>query len=96
MRAMRFIVAIDIIPNESNEFADIILPAHDFLECWNMMMNGAPYTEGTGLRQPVCEPLYDTRSEEEIFYELAERLGFLPEWNDMLHRARPCRHGAAG
>jgi len=86
MRSMRFIFAIDIIPNESNEFADVILPAHDFLECWNMMMNGAPYTEGVGLRQPVSEPLYDTKSEEEIFYELAERLGFLPEWNDMLNR----------
>jgi len=87
VRSMRFIVAIDVIPNETNEYADIILPAHDFLESWNMLMTDPAHTEGVSLRQPVTEPLYDTRSEEEIFYELAERLGFLARWNHALNRA---------
>jgi anaerobic selenocysteine-containing dehydrogenase len=87
MRSMRFIVAIDIIPNETNDFADVILPDHDFLESWNMLMNDAAYTAGVSLRQPVTEPLHDTRSEEEIFYELADRLGFLGEWNEAVNRA---------
>ena len=87
MRSMRFIFAVDIIPNETNEFADIILPAHDFLESWNMLMNDAALTEGVSLRQPVTAPLYDTRSEEDIFYELAERLGFLDKWNDAINHS---------
>jgi anaerobic selenocysteine-containing dehydrogenase len=87
LRGMRFIVAIDIIPNETNEFADIILPCHDFLESWNVMRNNAPFAEGINLRQPVADPLYDTRSEEDIFNELAERLGFLEQWNDTLNKA---------
>ena len=87
LRSMRFIVAIDIIPNETNEFADIILPAHDFFEGWNLLMNDAAHTEGMSLRQPVSQPLYDTKSEEDIFNELADRLGFLKEWNEMLNIA---------
>ena len=87
LREMRFIFAVDIIPNETNEFADVILPAHDFLESWNMLMNDAAHTEGVNLRQPVTEPLYDTKSEEEIFYELSERLGMLEQWNDVLNHA---------
>ncbi|OGA50110.1 MAG: molybdopterin oxidoreductase, molybdopterin binding subunit [Betaproteobacteria bacterium RIFCSPLOWO2_12_FULL_63_13] len=87
LRGMRFIFAVDIIPNETNDFADVILPCHDFLESWNMLMNDAGHTEGVSLRQPLTGPLYDTRSEEEIFYELAERLGFLEQYNDALNHA---------
>ncbi|MBI2314343.1 MAG: molybdopterin-dependent oxidoreductase [Betaproteobacteria bacterium] len=85
MRAMRFIVAIDIVPNESNEWADVILPAHDLLESWNMTMIEPPHHEGMCLRQPATPPLYDTRSEEEIFYEISERLGVLQIWNQILN-----------
>lgn len=87
LHSMRFIVAIDIIPNETNEFADIILPAHDFFEGWKLLMNDAAHTEGLSLRQPVSAPLYDTKSDEDIFNELADRLGFLTEWNQMLNIA---------
>jgi anaerobic selenocysteine-containing dehydrogenase len=87
MRSMRFIFAIDILPNETNEFADVILPAHDFLESWNMLMNDAALTEGVSLRQPVTKPLYDTRCEVEIFYELSARLGLLEKWNDAVNHA---------
>ncbi len=83
MRGMRFVVAIDILPNESNEWADIILPAHDLMESWNMTMIEPPHHEGMCLRQPATEPLYDTKSEEEIFYEISERLGILEIWNNI-------------
>ncbi len=82
LRSMRFMVAIDIIPNDTNIFADIILPGHDFMESWNMLMNDAAHTEGMSLRQPVCDPLYDTKCDEDIFNELSERLGFLDQWNE--------------
>jgi anaerobic selenocysteine-containing dehydrogenase len=85
MKSMRFIVAIDIIPNETNEWADIILPGHDALESWNMTMIEPPHTEGMCMRQPVTEPLYDTKSEEEIFNELSERLGVLEVWNEIMN-----------
>jgi len=85
MRSMRFIVAIDIIPNDTNGWADVILPSHDSLESWNMTMIEPPNTEGMCLRQPAGPPLYDTRSEDEIFYELSERLGVLEIFNDILN-----------
>jgi anaerobic selenocysteine-containing dehydrogenase len=82
MRSMRFIAAIDIIPNESNEFADVILPDHDFLESWNLRVSESVTAGGISLRQPVTKPLYDTKSQEDILSELAERLGFLEQWNE--------------
>ncbi len=83
MRDMRFIVAIDILLNESTVWADIVLPAHDNLERWNMTMIEPPLTEGQCMTQPVIDPLYDTRSQEDIFNEIAERLGFLDVWNEI-------------
>jgi anaerobic selenocysteine-containing dehydrogenase len=87
MRSMRFIVAIDIVPNESNDFADIILPDHDFLESWNIRTGDTAHIGGVSLRQPVSRPLYDTKSQEEILWELADRAGFLAGWNERVNRA---------
>jgi anaerobic selenocysteine-containing dehydrogenase len=83
MKEMRFIVAMDILLNESTVWADIVLPVHDNFERWNMTMIEPPLTEGQCLTQPVIPPLYDTRSEESIFNEIAERLGFLATWNEI-------------
>lgn len=85
MRRMRFIVAIDILPNESNVWADVILPTLDTLESWNMTMIEPPNTEGMCLRQPVIKPLYDCKSEEEIFWEISERIGILDKWNEIVN-----------
>lgn len=85
VRKMKFIVAIDIIPNETNHWADVILPSHDALESWNMTMIEPPQTEGMCLRQPATDPMYDTKSEEEILYELAARIGKLEVWNDFIN-----------
>ena len=85
MRRMRFIVAIDILLNESTVWADIVLPAHDSLESWNMTMIEPPNTEGMCLRQPVIEPLYDTKCAEDIFWEISERIGILDQWNDVVN-----------
>ncbi len=87
MRRMRFIVGIDILINETNIWADIILPAHDNLERWNMTMIEPPNTEGPCLTQPAVEPMYDTKSEEDIFNEISERIGILDTWNQVLNFA---------
>ena len=81
MRKMRFIVAIDIVLNESTVWADVVLPSDDTLESWNMTMIEPTNTEGQCLRQPVIPRLYDTKSEEEIFNEISERIGILDTWN---------------
>ncbi|MBS0614345.1 MAG: pyruvate dehydrogenase [Proteobacteria bacterium] len=82
---MRFIVCIDVIPTEMTDFADIILPSSDYLETWNSVMIEPPYTEGICFRQPITPPLYDTKSEEEIFYEISERLGVLDAYNEVIN-----------
>ena len=87
MRSMRFIVVSDLIPTETTMWADVILPSHDVLESWNNTMIEPPHTEGYCFRQPVVEPLYDTKSEEEIFYELSERLGVLEQYNEVVNMA---------
>ncbi len=85
MRRMRFIVGIDVLVNETNIWADILLPAHDTLESWNQTMIEPPNTEGMCLRQPVIPPLYDSKSEEEIFAEISERVGILENWNNVMN-----------
>ncbi|EMS78186.1 molybdopterin-dependent oxidoreductase [Desulfotignum phosphitoxidans] len=87
MRNMRFIVAIDILLNESTQWADIVLPTLDNLERWNMVMIEPPLTEGQCLTQPAIEPLWDCKSEEEIFNEISERIGILDQWNEIQNYA---------
>ncbi|MCG8632583.1 MAG: molybdopterin-dependent oxidoreductase [Desulfobacterales bacterium] len=83
LRNMRFIVAIDILLNETTQWADIVLPTLDNLERWNMVMIEPPLTEGPCLTQPVIEPLWDCKSEEDIFNEISERVGILDNWNEV-------------
>jgi anaerobic selenocysteine-containing dehydrogenase len=87
MRSMRFIVAIDILLNESTQWADIVLPTLDNLERWNMVMIEPPLTEGACLTQPAIQPLWDCKSEEEIFNEISERVGILDQWNEIQNYA---------
>jgi anaerobic selenocysteine-containing dehydrogenase len=87
MKKMRFIVAIDIVLNESTVWADVVLPTLDSLERWNMTMIEPPNTEGPCLAQPVIDPLYDCKSEEEIFWEISERIGVLETWNQIVNFA---------
>lgn len=83
MKSMRFIVAIDILLNESNIWADVVLPTLDNLERWNMVMIEPPLTEGPCLTQPAISPLHDCKSEEDIFNEISERVGILDAWNEV-------------
>ena len=83
MKSMKFIAVSDIIPTETTQWADVILPSHDVFETWNMTMIEPPHTEGMCMRQPVVEPLYDTKSEEEILYEITERLGLVDAYNEV-------------
>jgi anaerobic selenocysteine-containing dehydrogenase len=83
MRQMRFIVAIDIVLNETSMWADIVLPTLDNMERWNATMIEPPNTEGMCFAQPVVKPPEGCRSEEDIFNEISERLGILENWNNV-------------
>ncbi len=80
---MKFIVAIDVVPNESNEWADIILPDHTYLESTCLVSLEPPVVTDDALRQPVVPPMHNTRDATDILTELADRLGFLGGWNDL-------------
>ena len=85
LKRLDFIVAIDVLINESTEWADIVLPDHSYLESYMLNCLEAPAVTGHCLRQPVIEPLYNTRDAVDILTELAERIGFLDNWNDLLN-----------
>jgi len=87
LRKIPFIVSIDMFINETSEFADIFLPDTSDLERWELFPANDPYaflTPGPGewfwlMRQPVTEPPGTAKPWNEIYLEIAERLGFLDE-----------------
>ncbi len=58
------------------DVADLVLPDHTFLERWGDAAPGPGVARTVvGVRQPVIEPLHDTRSTGDVVIELAKRLG---------------------
>ncbi len=85
MARMKFVVAIDIQRTESTEWADVFLPDHTFLESYLLNCLEPPAVTGHSLRQPVVKPVGDTKDAFEILTEIAERIGFRDDWNDLLN-----------
>lgn len=85
MAGMKFVVAIDIQRTESTEWADVFLPDHTFLESYLLNCLEPPAVTGHSLRQPVVKPVGDTKDAFDILTEIAERLGFRDDWNDLLN-----------
>ncbi len=78
--------------DETNHFADIILPEHSDLESHFMYPVGGQkqwesFWEDTGfaIRQPVIKPLYDTRELTDVFTDLAARTGILADYNQAMN-----------
>jgi thiosulfate reductase / polysulfide reductase chain A len=69
---MDFIAVVDIIPNDTAWFADVILPEASYLERYDPLL---PVGDKAWLRQPVIEPRGEGRSALMIYKELGERLG---------------------
>ena len=71
-RRLEFIVSVDIILNDSSWYADVILPEATYLERYDPV-----HAVGNQLfiRQPVVEPLGESRSALWIYRELGHRLG---------------------
>jgi anaerobic selenocysteine-containing dehydrogenase len=82
-----FIVSFSPYMDDTTSFADLVLPDRTPLERWQddpvFLNSGFPVL---GIRQPVIEPLYQTRATGDILLQLSKSLGgeiqkaFL--WND--------------
>ncbi|MBI4268195.1 MAG: molybdopterin-dependent oxidoreductase, partial [Chloroflexi bacterium] len=62
--------------SEMAEYADIILPAPTFMEAWGYDHSppGSGFAEAK-IKQPVVEPLHDTKGIPDIIFAVAGRLG---------------------
>jgi len=78
LKALDFYAHVDLFPNPSAFFADLLLPAST---CWERegLMPGFVTAEETAnwvqLRPAVVEPQHESRADLEIVFKLATRLG---------------------
>lgn len=72
MAKLDFITVIDVIMNDTAYYADVVLPEATYLERYDPLtvLEGNIY-----IRQPVIEPLFDSKPGLWIFKELGKRLG---------------------
>jgi anaerobic selenocysteine-containing dehydrogenase len=78
LEALDFFVHIDIFSNPSAACADLLLPASTCWEHEGLMPSFATAEETAAwvqLRPPVVQSLYESRSDLEIIFDLATRLG---------------------
>ncbi len=97
MAKFPFVVALAYTRDETNHFADILLPDQVDLESLQLIyVGGSKYIEqfwkheGYALRQPVVAPQADARDFTDIATELARRTGLLERYHASINR------GAAG
>ena len=70
-----FLVAVDTLPMEVTGYADVVLPESTYLERYDDLDGGRPYrTPFVALRQPVVEPMFDSKPGNQIARMLAEKL----------------------
>lgn len=71
---MKLVVAIDVAPNDSNAYADVILPDQVYLERQDLLFGLSHANEvGLRLRSPAITPPKETKPGVDILAELAAR-----------------------
>ncbi len=70
-----FFVATDVMPNEMNAYADIILPEASYLERYDDLQIGGAREGYVALREPAMKPMHDTMGSWDICKKLADRMG---------------------
>jgi phenylacetyl-CoA:acceptor oxidoreductase len=88
-----FVAAFAYTQDETNWYADLLLPEATDLESLQLYrVGGTKYIEqywqhsGWALRQPVTAPPYDTRDLTDVATELAARVGLLDEYLQAVNR----------
>ncbi len=71
LEKLDFIMNTDIFMTDSCRLADIVLPVCTSLERSELRCYGTGYVQ---LSQPVIPPLYESRSDVDVMYELAKRI----------------------
>jgi len=75
-KSVPFLVVMDTHMTETAHLADLFLPAATYLESWGLTSSPAldmiPFV---ALRQPIVKPMGKSRPADEIFSELASRIG---------------------
>lgn len=70
------VAVVGTVADETARVADLVLPETSSLEAWQIMPPtvGIPF-DYAGLQQPVLPPLYESRAFEDIWFDLARRIG---------------------
>lgn len=76
LREVPFIVTFSPFLDETSSMADLILPDSTYLERWHddVIYPSLGYPV-IGIRQPVVEPLYDTRNTGDVLIQIAQAIG---------------------
>ncbi len=70
------VVAFASMPTETTAQADIVLPAHTYLESWGyQLVHPSEDKLIVSAQQPVVQPLYDTRAPGDVLMALADKVG---------------------
>ncbi|MBI5709426.1 MAG: molybdopterin-dependent oxidoreductase [Candidatus Eisenbacteria bacterium] len=76
LAAVGLVAVVGAVADETARVADLILPEASFLEAWQILppATGIPF-DYAGLQQPVLEPIYQSRAFEDMWFDLARRIG---------------------
>ncbi len=80
LKKISLVVSFDSFINESNIFADLILPIDSYLEEWDIFSDtaGIPFHHA-GVRQPIVERFHDTRQMADVLINLSNKIGGAPK-----------------
>jgi thiosulfate reductase / polysulfide reductase chain A len=90
IQQLDFLVSVDILPSEIVGWSDIVLPESTYLERFDNVWAPSYKEPFIALRQPVVEPMYESKPGWWIARELATRLGLGDyfQWKDPLEVVR--------
>jgi anaerobic selenocysteine-containing dehydrogenase len=76
LAAVGLLAVVGTVADDTARIADLILPESSALESWQMLppATAIPF-DYVGLQQPVLQPLYRSRAFEDMWFELARRIG---------------------
>lgn len=79
LKKIPLVVSFDSFMNESNIYADLILPVDSFLEEWDEFSDtpGVPF-QHAGIRQPIVEKFHDTRQMVDVLISVGKNIGGAP------------------
>ncbi|NOZ02678.1 MAG: molybdopterin-dependent oxidoreductase [Deltaproteobacteria bacterium] len=89
LQALDFVAVVDVLPTEITGWADVVLPEATYLERCDEVHTPAYKEPFLAVRQPVVEPMYDSKPGWWIAKELAHRVGlddYFP-WKDSVEYA---------